>query len=98
MVARVPMKRLAATQEIANAVRYLAGDEASYVTGQTIIVDGGWTIQGIPHAPEWLQSPARRVTRRGGVPSNAIVIAAWPRDTQAFAALHHPDHCVIEQA
>jgi NAD(P)-dependent dehydrogenase (short-subunit alcohol dehydrogenase family) len=57
MVARVPMKRLAATQEIANAVRYLAGDEASYVTGQTIIVDGGWTIQGIPHAPEWLQSP-----------------------------------------
>jgi 3-oxoacyl-[acyl-carrier protein] reductase len=57
MVARVPMKRLAAPQEIANAVRYLAGDEASYVTGQTIIVDGGWTIQGIPHAPEWLQSP-----------------------------------------
>ena len=57
MVARVPMKRLAATQEIANAVRYLAGDEASYMTGQTIIVDGGWTIQGIPHAPEWLQSP-----------------------------------------
>src|SRR5271154_5196709 len=57
MVARVPMKRLAATQEIANAVRYLAGDEASYMTGQTIIVDGGWTIQGVPHAPEWLQSP-----------------------------------------
>ena len=57
MVARVPMKRLAATQEIAHAVRYLVGDEASYVTGQTIIVDGGWTIQGIPHAPEWLQSP-----------------------------------------
>ena len=57
MVARVPMKRLAATHEIANAVRYLAGDEASYVTGQTIIADGGWTVQGIPHAPEWLQSP-----------------------------------------
>jgi NAD(P)-dependent dehydrogenase (short-subunit alcohol dehydrogenase family) len=58
MVARVPMKRLAATQEIANAVRYLAGDEASYVTGQTLIVDGGWTVQGIPHAPSWLQTPA----------------------------------------
>ena len=37
MVARVPMKRLATTREIANAVRYLAGDEASYVTGQTIM-------------------------------------------------------------
>jgi NAD(P)-dependent dehydrogenase (short-subunit alcohol dehydrogenase family) len=58
MVARVPMKRLAATQEIASAVRYLAGDEASYVTGQTIIADGGWTVQGIPHAPTWLQTPA----------------------------------------
>jgi NAD(P)-dependent dehydrogenase (short-subunit alcohol dehydrogenase family) len=57
MVARVPMKRLAATQEIANAVRFLAGDEASYVTGQTIIADGGWTVQGIPHAPSWLQTP-----------------------------------------
>ena len=58
MVARVPMKRLAATQEIASVVRYLAGDEASYVTGQTIIADGGWTVQGIPHAPAWLQTPA----------------------------------------
>jgi NAD(P)-dependent dehydrogenase (short-subunit alcohol dehydrogenase family) len=58
MVARVPMKRLAATEEIANAVRYLAGDEASYVTGQTLVVDGGWTVQGIPHAPSWLQIPA----------------------------------------
>src|ERR1700730_14236277 len=36
MLARVPMKRLAATSEIANAVRWLAGDEASYTTGQTI--------------------------------------------------------------
>jgi NAD(P)-dependent dehydrogenase (short-subunit alcohol dehydrogenase family) len=58
MVARVPMRRLAATEEIANAVRYLAGDEASYVTGQTLVVDGGWTVQGIPHAPAWLQTPA----------------------------------------
>ncbi len=57
MVARVPMKRLAATEEIADVVRYLAGDEASYVTGQTIVADGGWTVQGIPHAPTWLQAP-----------------------------------------
>ena len=55
MVARVPMKRLAAPQEIASAVRWLAGDEASYVTGQTIVVDGGWTTQGLPQAPSWLQ-------------------------------------------
>jgi NAD(P)-dependent dehydrogenase (short-subunit alcohol dehydrogenase family) len=57
MIARVPMKRLAATQEIANVVRFLAGDEASYVTGQTIVADGGWTVQGIPDAPSWLRTP-----------------------------------------
>ena len=58
MVARVPMGRLAATHEIADAVRYLAGDESSYMTGQSIVVDGGWTVQGIPEAPSWLKSPA----------------------------------------
>jgi NAD(P)-dependent dehydrogenase (short-subunit alcohol dehydrogenase family) len=57
MIARVPMKRLAAPQEIANAVRWLAGDEASYTTGQTIVVDGGWTVQGIPEAPVGLKTP-----------------------------------------
>ena len=58
MVSRVPMKRLATTEEIANAVRFLCGDEATYMTGQTIVVDGGWIVQGIPEAPTWLQSPA----------------------------------------
>ena len=57
MVARVPMNRLASVDEIAGAVRFLAGDEATYMTGQTIVVDGGWIVQGIPQAPTWLQTP-----------------------------------------
>ena len=56
MVNRVPMHRLAQTEEIAEAVRFLAGDEASYMTGQAMVVDGGWTVQGIPDAPGWLQT------------------------------------------
>ena len=56
MLARVPMHRLAATTEIAAAVRFLAGDDSSYMTGQTMVVDGGWTVQGIPDAPGWLQN------------------------------------------
>ena len=56
MVARVPMHRLAQVAEIAEAVRFLCGEESSYMTGQSIVVDGGWIVQGIPEAPEWLQS------------------------------------------
>jgi len=53
---RVPMKRLAEPGEIADAVLYLASDKASYVTGQTLVVDGGWTVQGINHVPDWLDA------------------------------------------
>jgi len=56
MVARVPMKRLAEVDEIVKAVRFLAGEESSYMTGQSIVVDGGWIVQGIPEAPDWLRT------------------------------------------
>lgn len=41
VVARTAMKRLAQPEEIADTVCYLAGDKASYITGQVIIADGG---------------------------------------------------------
>jgi 3-oxoacyl-[acyl-carrier protein] reductase len=37
----IPLKRLGVPQEVANAVLFLASDEASYITAQSIIVDGG---------------------------------------------------------
>ncbi len=40
----VPLGRLGAPADIANAMLYLASDLAGYVTGQTIIVDGGATL------------------------------------------------------
>ncbi len=46
--AAVPFKRLANVDEIADAVLYLSSTEASYVTGQTLYVDGGWSALGLP--------------------------------------------------
>jgi NAD(P)-dependent dehydrogenase (short-subunit alcohol dehydrogenase family) len=56
MVAEVPMRRLADPSEIAKAICFMASDDASYITGQTLIVDGGWTVQGIHTRPDWLES------------------------------------------
>ena len=39
---RVPMGRLGRPEEIAAAVAYLSGEDASYVTGHALVVDGGW--------------------------------------------------------
>ena len=40
----VPMKRAGSVDDIAAAVAYLASDDASYVTGQEIVVDGGFLV------------------------------------------------------
>ncbi len=40
--AKVPLGRIGQSEEIAGAVVFLASDEASFITGQTLAVNGGW--------------------------------------------------------
>ncbi len=41
LVSRIPLGRVGAPNEVADLVAFLAGDESSYITGQTIAVNGG---------------------------------------------------------
>jgi 3-oxoacyl-[acyl-carrier protein] reductase len=41
MMVKVPLNRLGQPQDIANAVKFLASDDASYITGQVLRVNGG---------------------------------------------------------
>jgi 3-oxoacyl-[acyl-carrier protein] reductase len=44
VVSGVPAGRYAQPEEVANAVLFLASDEASFMYGSQVVVDGGWTI------------------------------------------------------
>ncbi|WP_339096575.1 SDR family oxidoreductase [Deinococcus sp. VB142] len=42
--ARIPARRFGKPEEVAAAIAFLATNEAAYITGQEILVDGGWSI------------------------------------------------------
>jgi NAD(P)-dependent dehydrogenase (short-subunit alcohol dehydrogenase family) len=41
---RIPLGRYGQPEDIANVAVFLASDAAIYITGQTIVVDGGWVL------------------------------------------------------
>ena len=48
---RVPLGRLGVSDDIAPGVRYLAGPESSWMTGQSFAIDGGNKVRGAPRGP-----------------------------------------------
>lgn len=44
-IANIPLQRIGNPEDIANMVTFLASDKSSYITGQTFVVDGGWTLR-----------------------------------------------------
>jgi 3-oxoacyl-[acyl-carrier protein] reductase len=52
VVARTPAGRLATPAEIAKAIRFLASDDASFMNGHVLAVDGGFLADyGVPFSP-----------------------------------------------
>ena len=45
MVSRIPLGRYGEAMDVAYGVLYLASDEASFVTGSELVIDGGWVAQ-----------------------------------------------------
>lgn len=45
----ISLRRWGAPAEIARAIVMLAGDDASYITGASIVIDGGWSHQSYPY-------------------------------------------------
>jgi NAD(P)-dependent dehydrogenase (short-subunit alcohol dehydrogenase family) len=43
---RTPQRRLGSGADIAKAVRYVASDDAGFMTGEVLVIDGGWTAFG----------------------------------------------------
>src|SRR5207237_9650184 len=56
MVANTPLGRVAEPQEIAGAVRFLSSDDASFITGEVLLFDGGlgmtWTARKRTATPQ----------------------------------------------
>jgi len=43
---RIPLKLMATPEEIGQVTVYLASEESSYMTGETVFIDGGWLAFG----------------------------------------------------
>lgn len=46
VAAAYPLRRLGVPEDIAGAVAFLLSDQASWITGQTLVLDGGVTLTG----------------------------------------------------
>jgi NAD(P)-dependent dehydrogenase (short-subunit alcohol dehydrogenase family) len=46
LIARTPLGRLAQPEDVASVIRFLLSDEAAYITGTSVVVDGGMTAVG----------------------------------------------------
>ncbi len=54
LASRTPNGKLASREDIADTVVFLASEDSKHIVGQTIVVDGGWTVYG--YLESWLKN------------------------------------------
>jgi NAD(P)-dependent dehydrogenase (short-subunit alcohol dehydrogenase family) len=54
LAGRAPNGKLASSDDVANAVVFLASEDSKHIVGQTIVIDGGWTAYG--YLESWLKN------------------------------------------
>ena len=78
MLPEIPLGRLATPDDIAGAVLFLASDDARYITGQTLVVDGGWSILGMHDRPDWLTAGSVGASAPDGATPSTATVADVP--------------------
>ncbi|MDE2859760.1 MAG: SDR family oxidoreductase [Chloroflexota bacterium] len=49
---RIPLRRVGQPEDVAAAVAFLASDDARHITGASLLIDGGQTLQSWSNAPD----------------------------------------------
>jgi NAD(P)-dependent dehydrogenase (short-subunit alcohol dehydrogenase family) len=57
LTARIPLGRQGAPEDVADVAVFLASDEARYITGETIVADGGWNAYA--YLQSWLDEAGK---------------------------------------
>jgi len=55
-VAETPLGRFGNIDDVVNAVFWVASDEASFVTGQNLLIDGGTSLRRLPRVEDFIRS------------------------------------------
>lgn len=69
-LSRQTLQRSGEVDDIAHAIRYMAGPESSWVTGQLLTVDGGNTLRAFPDARKFLDLPDWQANARAAHPQS----------------------------
>jgi NAD(P)-dependent dehydrogenase (short-subunit alcohol dehydrogenase family) len=66
VIERVPIGRAASADEIAGAALFLASDDARYIVGTSLVVDGGWELAGSPDFRPFVDGARNKPEERPG--------------------------------